>query len=71
MSEEWQMKIESTPEVMSISQASYYLGISQDTLYRYASERYLPAFKMGNRWRFKKSALDKWMEKEIEKAGKS
>ena len=49
-------------EVMDIRQASDYLGISPDTLYKYASENFVPAFKLGNRWRFKKSRLDQWME---------
>jgi excisionase family DNA binding protein len=53
-------------EVMDIRQASEYLGISGDTLYRYASEGFVPAFKLGNRWRFKKSLLDSWMD---EKSG--
>jgi excisionase family DNA binding protein len=48
-------------EVMDIRQASEYLGISGDTLYRYASEGFIPAFKLGNRWRFKRSLLDSWM----------
>ena len=33
-------------EVMDIRQASEYLGISGDTLYRYASEGFIPAFKL-------------------------
>jgi len=41
-------------EVMDIRQASDYLGISPDTLYKYASEGFVPAFKLGNRWRFKR-----------------
>lgn len=53
-------------EVMDIRQASDYLGISGDTLYRYASEGFIPAFKLGNRWRFKRSLLDTWM---VEKSG--
>jgi excisionase family DNA binding protein len=53
-------------EVMDIRQASDYLGISGDTLYRYASEGFIPAFKLGNRWRFKKTLLDSWMD---EKSG--
>lgn len=53
-------------EVMDIRQASEYLGISGDTLYRYASEGFVPAFKLGNRWRFKRSLLDSWMD---EKSG--
>jgi excisionase family DNA binding protein len=49
-------------EVMNIRQASQYLGVSPDTLYKYVGEQKIPAFKLGNRWRFKKSRLDQWME---------
>jgi excisionase family DNA binding protein len=49
-------------EVLDIRQAADYLGISSDSLYKYASESLIPAFKLGNRWRFKRSLLDHWME---------
>ncbi len=52
-----------SPEVMNIRQASQYLGISPDTLYKYVSEERIPAFKLGNRWKFKKTILDSWMER--------
>ena len=51
-------------EVMDIRQASEYLAISPDTLYKYASEGFVPAFKLGNRWRFKRSRLDEWMDRQ-------
>jgi len=51
-----------SPEVMNIRQASQYLGVSPDTLYKYVYEEKIPAFKLGNRWKFKKSKLDQWME---------
>jgi excisionase family DNA binding protein len=51
------------PEVMNIRQASSYLGVSPDTLYKYVYEEKIPAFKLGNRWKFKKTILDSWMEK--------
>ncbi len=50
-------------EVMNIRQASYYLGVSRDTLYRYACGGEIPAFKLGNRWKFRKTVLDAWMER--------
>jgi hypothetical protein len=28
------------------------------------NEQKIPAFKLGNRWRFKKSKLDQWMEEQ-------
>ena len=51
-------------EVMDIRQASDYLGISPDTLYKYASDAFIPAFKLGNRWRFRRSRLDEWMDQQ-------
>jgi len=60
-------------EVMNIRQASQYLGVSPDTLYKYVGEQKIPAFKLGNRWRFKKSRLDQWMEEkssQVEVKGK-
>jgi excisionase family DNA binding protein len=50
------------PEVMNIKQASQYLGVSTDTLYKYVYKEQIPAFKLGNRWKFKKSLLDRWMD---------
>lgn len=49
-------------EVMDIRQAADYLGVSPDTLYKYSAEGFVPAFKLGNRWRFKRSRLDEWMD---------
>jgi excisionase family DNA binding protein len=60
-------KMEKQKEVMTVREASEYLGISPDTLYKYLSEDRIPAFKLGNRWRFKKDLLDRWMEKKSER----
>jgi excisionase family DNA binding protein len=56
-------------EVMDIRQAADYLGISADTLYKYASEGFVPAFKLGNRWRFKRSRLNDWMDQQSSGGG--
>jgi len=53
-----------TREVMDISEAAKYLGVSRETLYKYVCEEKIPAFKLGNRWKFKKTLLDRWMEKQ-------
>ena len=61
--------MERPKEVMTLREASQYLGISEDTLYKYLSEGRIPgvAFKLGNRWRFKKDLLDRWMERKSER----
>ena len=52
-------------EVMNLRQASQYLGVSPDTLYRYICDGIVPAFKLGSRWKFRKTVLDRWMEKKM------
>ena len=59
--------MERLKEVMTLREASEYLGISPDTLYKYLSDDKIPAFKLGNRWRFKKDLLDRWIEKKSER----
>lgn len=51
-------------EVMDIDEVSEYLGVSRAGLYKYIHEGRIRAFKLGNRWKFKKSVLDQWMEKQ-------
>ena len=63
--------MERMKEVMTLREASQYLGISPDTLYKYLGEDKIPAFKLGNRWRFKKDLLDRWMEKKSERGTSS
>lgn len=57
-------------EVLTPKEAANYLRISQSSLYRYMRNKQIPCFKVGNRWRFKKSVLDKWIEKEMLKSNK-
>ena len=53
---------------MNVRQASQYLGICPDTLYRYITEGEIPAFKLGNRWKLRKTILDRWMERKMSQA---
>ena len=58
------------PEVMDLMTAANYLGIAPDTLHRYAIDGFMPGFKLGTRWRFRRSALERRMEQleELEQA---
>jgi excisionase family DNA binding protein len=60
-------EVETKPkDVMTLRQAASYLRISPDTLYDYLKNGKISgvAFKLGNRWRFKKDLLDQWIEKQ-------
>lgn len=48
-------------EILTAKEASEYLKIALPTLYRYMKTDRIPSFRIGNRWRFKKSILDQWI----------
>lgn len=52
-------------DILDLREAAKYLGICPDTLYKYASEHTIPAFKLGNRWRFRVSDINKWIDKQV------
>ncbi len=54
-------------EMMTLRELSAYLRIPEKTLYRYAAEGTVPGFKVGATWRFRKSEIDKWIEKQERK----
>jgi excisionase family DNA binding protein len=48
--------------VLTIEELSTYLKISKSTLYKLAQAGKLPGQKVGKHWRFKKEAVDCWLE---------
>ena len=53
-------------DIMDVKEASEYLKIKQPTLYKYVNEGIVPGFKVGNLWRFTKTALDRWIEEKMQ-----
>lgn len=54
------------PDVMTVEQLSAYLQIAKSTLYKLAQEGRVPGQKVGKHWRFKKDAIDRWLEAQPE-----
>jgi len=52
---------ERRPTVMTLEEVSRYLRINKSTVYRMARDGTLPAWKLGNVWRFKKEAIERWI----------
>ena len=48
---------------MTVKQLAEYLQINEKLIYRLIKEKDLPGFRLGYEWRFKKSDIDKWIEK--------
>jgi len=51
-----------TGEVLTIDELAQYLKIPKSTLYKLAQEGKVPAQKVGRHWRFRKEAIDRWLE---------
>lgn len=48
--------------ILTIKEAARYLKMGTSTVYKLILEKNLPATKVANKWRIKKSKLDKWMD---------
>jgi molybdopterin-binding protein len=57
---------DSPKDVMTAREAAKYLRLALPTFYRYMWEGKVPSSKIGGRYRFKKSLLDKWLGKKPE-----
>ena len=53
-------------DVLTIDELSTYLKIAKSTLYKLAREGKLPSQKIGRHWRFRKIAIDRWLEESRE-----
>lgn len=49
-------------DVLTIEELSTYLKISKSTLYKLVREGRIPCQKIGRHWRFRKGAIDHWLE---------
>lgn len=54
-------------EILTFEEVRKYLKLSKSKLYEYVQKRRIPAYKIGRTWRFKKSRLDAWLEKQVAK----
>jgi len=56
---------------LSVVEIAAYLGIKQDTVYKWIKRRELPAHKAGRLWRFRTDEIDNWIrDRNVKKNGK-
>ena len=55
------MAVNTKPSLMTIDEVARYLRMKKVTIYKHAQEGKIPGFKVGSKWRFKKSTVDKWI----------
>jgi excisionase family DNA binding protein len=49
-------------DVLTIEELSFYLKIPKSTLYKLVREGRVPSQKVGRHWRFRKVAIDRWLD---------
>jgi excisionase family DNA binding protein len=55
---------EQLPEqLLTLEQVAAYLNVDKFTVYRLLADKELPAFKVGNQWRFKRKMIEHWLMK--------
>jgi excisionase family DNA binding protein len=47
--------------LLTAQQVARYLKVDKFTIYRLVSQKKMPAFKVGNQWRFKRKMIDAWL----------
>ena len=48
---------------MTVDDIRIDLGLKRDTVYKWISEKSMPAHKIGRLWKFKKDEVDDWVRK--------
>jgi excisionase family DNA binding protein len=49
-------------EILTLDEVATYLKAGKRTVYRFAQNGDIPAFKLGGTWRFRRSELDRWID---------
>ncbi len=58
-------------DILEAKEVAAYLHLHLFTVHKLAREGKLPAFKIGNDWRFKRSSLEEWIGSKEKLNGKS
>lgn len=51
--------------LLTTKQVAQYLKVDKFTVYRLVTQKKLPAFRVGNQWRFKKKILNQWLQENM------
>ncbi|MBI2999141.1 MAG: helix-turn-helix domain-containing protein [Deltaproteobacteria bacterium] len=51
--------------LLTTEQVARYLKVDKFTVYRLVSQKKLPAFRVGNQWRFKRKMIEAWLMRNL------
>lgn len=47
---------------LSVDEIAEYLGVTRETIYTWVASKEMPGHKVGRYWKFKRGAVDEWVE---------
>lgn len=53
-------------QILTIKEVATYLKVHERTVYRLASKGEIPAFKVGNAWRFRLPDIEHWISAQMD-----
>lgn len=56
------MGADSDEEILTLDEVAAFLRAGRRTVYRFAQNGDIPAFKLGGTWRFRRSELERWID---------
>ena len=56
-------------DILTLPEVADLLKVAEKTVYGLAQKGDLPAFKVGGQWRFRRTAIDAWIEVKTQVAG--
>jgi excisionase family DNA binding protein len=48
-------------QILTVKEVAEYLKVNERTIYRLATEKKIPAFRVGSSWRFRKEEVEDWI----------
>ncbi|RMF92161.1 MAG: DNA-binding protein [Candidatus Schekmanbacteria bacterium] len=48
-------------DILTLKEVAEYMRVNTATIYRLVRTGKIPAFRVGNRWRFRKTSIDEWL----------
>lgn len=51
-------------DILTIKELAEHLKVNERTIYRLASAKKIPAFKVGGSWRFSRLDIDRWISEQ-------
>jgi excisionase family DNA binding protein len=47
---------------LTVEEIGLHLSVSKDTIYKWIEQKSMPAHRVGRKWMFQKSEVDKWVK---------